>query len=237
MNISQLLKSAGIDSPLRRTLHPTVRVLDEKRGICEYVASDETLDCYEEIVSARGWLFDLFAKNAPFVDSHDYETIARQLGKVVSWRIEGGQLVEAVQWAINLGNPLADLGWKMTVGGFLKAVSVGFIPVEFTSRWRDAEKHAQTCAEMKLSPEVAAKVGTIYLQQQQLELSACVIGANPNALARAYKAGCLSEEDLNRFSDIVTNANNAPPALTRAAAGDAKRRARLALMLEIQTHL
>ena len=30
--------------PVRRTLHPEIRVLDTKGGICEYVASDETLD-------------------------------------------------------------------------------------------------------------------------------------------------------------------------------------------------
>ena len=100
-------------SPLRRTLHPEIRILDAKQGVCEYVASDETLDSYSEIIMARGWKFDQFQKNAPFVDSHDYSDISKLLGKVVDYKIDGKSLVETVQWAIDVPeNAMAQLGWK-----------------------------------------------------------------------------------------------------------------------------
>jgi|GEM_PF-1267736 len=236
-DLQTLLARAGLSAPLRREIHPTVRVLSEKDGTCEYVASDETLDCYNEIVSASGWMFDIFEKNAPFPDSHDYSTIEKLLGRVISWRIEKGQLIEGVQWAIGIGNPLADLGWKMTVAHFLKAVSVGFVPVKATSRWTNAAEHSQAAMDMKLSAEIAAKVGTIYIKQQQIELSACVIGANPNALARAYKAGCLNEEDIDKFAAAVAASKNVAPAAISADADATSPRTKLALIASIQSHL
>lgn len=233
----QLLAGAGLSAPIRREIHPVVRVLNEKEGICEYVASDETLDCYNEVVAAGGWMFDLFEKNSPFPDSHDYSSIAKLLGRVISWRVEKGQLIEGVQWAIGLGNPAADLGWKMTVGGFLKAVSVGFVPIKATSRWNNAAEHAQAAVDLKLAPDIASKVATIYLKQQQIELSACVIGANPNALAKAYKAGCLSEEDIDTFSTAYAASKNANPAADSADAGAASPRTKLAMLAVIQSQL
>ena len=50
----------------------------------------------------------------------------------------------------------------------------------------------------------AAQLRAVYLEQEQIELSQCVIGANPNALARAYKAGCLTEEDLDDLAGKMT---------------------------------
>ena len=61
--------------PTIRTIHPEVRVIDASRGIVDYIASDESLDSYREAIKAAGWKFTRFAKNSPFVDSHDYSTI------------------------------------------------------------------------------------------------------------------------------------------------------------------
>lgn len=180
---------------LIRTLHPEVRVINEAEGLVEYVASDETLDCYGEIIAAAGWRFSRFAKNAPFVDSHDYWSIDRLLGSVESARVEGRQLIERVRWAKDVEeNALARLGWKMTVSGFLKAVSVGFYGVRST-RQGDPE-WAKACQELGLDMEAAAGVRRIFLEQEQIELSSCIIGANPNALARAHKEGAVRDADL-----------------------------------------
>ena len=45
---------------IRRTIHPVTRVLDEAKGIVEYVASDESIDSYQEIVRAAGADFSRF---------------------------------------------------------------------------------------------------------------------------------------------------------------------------------
>jgi len=54
---------------LRRILHPETRIIDATKGIVDYVASDETIDSFKEIIRAAGWRFTNFAKNSPFVDS------------------------------------------------------------------------------------------------------------------------------------------------------------------------
>src|SRR5579859_3128067 len=109
---------------LRRTIHPEIKVIDEKTGIVEYIASDESLDSYNEIVKADGARFNRFQKNAPFLDSHNYESVRCLLGNVIDWRVQNRQVVETVKWAIDAGLPedhLANIGFKMTVAGYLKA--------------------------------------------------------------------------------------------------------------------
>ncbi len=184
----------------RRQMAVEVRVLDSAKGIVEYVASDESLDSYREIVRADGWRFDHFQKNAPFVDSHDYRCIEKLVGKVVGFMITGKRLVETVQWAIDVPeNRLASLGWKMTEAGYLKAVSVGFRPERMATKWdQDPTAFGAALAELKIARELDVRV--VYLQQQQLELSSVIIGANPNALAKAYKAGVIDEPGIDFLS-------------------------------------
>ncbi len=185
-----------------------------------------------------GWLFNRFSKNAPFVDSHDYSTIGKLLGKVVDFRIEAGKLVERVQWAKDDPNTFAGWGWKMTVGGFLKAVSVGFYPTKYVTKWdSDQSGYIGQLKELGLNIEQAAKVCCVYVQQEQIELSACIIGANPNALAKAYKGGCLTEEDLENISRKIAQAKTVSPATDSADASETTRRKQVALMLDIQRQL
>lgn len=181
--------------PLRRALTVVPRIISEAEGLVDYIASDESLDSYQEIIAAKGWRFSRFAKNAPFVDSHDYESIQKLLGRVESAGIVGTSLIERVRWAKDVKeNALAQLGWKMTLGGFLKAVSVGFFPVRRAFQGR--EGWAAAVADLGIKPEDAANVRCIYLEQEQIELSACIIGANPNALAKSFKEGCIQDADL-----------------------------------------
>lgn len=208
---------------LRRQLNPVARVLDEAKGLVEYVASDETLDSYREIIRASGWRFTNFKKNSPFVDSHDYSTIDRLLGKVVDFAVRGGRLIETVQWAKDVPeNKLAQYGWAMVRAGFLPAVSVGFFPTKAVSRGDAA--FAQQLAELGLGSD--AGVRTIYTEQEQIELSAVIIGANPNALARAYKAGALDDAALDFLSHENAKRETARAAVGPDAAALARHQAR-----------
>lgn len=184
---------------IRREIPTETNVLDDSSGLVEYVASDETIDSYGEVIRANGWRFSRFAKNAPFVDSHRYDQVECLLGKVVDFRVEGRRLVETVQWAIDVpSNVRARIGWDMTRGGYLRAVSVGFAPLKLVSRW-DQDKSGWLAQLKELGLHEEDGVRAIYTEQEQLELSAVIIGANPNALVqvgRAFKAGVLSEQDL-----------------------------------------
>jgi hypothetical protein len=215
-------KSGQDAAPLRRVIHPEIRVLDAKQGIVEYVASDESIDSYLEVVRADGWQFNLFSKNAPFVDSHDYSTIKNLVGRVLDYTVTGGKLVETVKWAIDVPeNELAQIGFNMTAGGYLKAVSVGFFPKAAVSCY-DSNTNAFTslCATMNLDP---TKVRTIYTRQEQIELSACIIGANPNALAKALKDGAVSQDQVFRLLQEPGETRRANPAAPMVRSGEAVR--------------
>lgn len=235
-----LLKSASATNPLRRALTVQTKTLDKAKGIVRFVASDETLDCYNEIVRVNGWRFTHFDKNAPFVDSHDYSSISKCLGQVIARNVEGGQLVEDVQFALTSdGQTFADWGFKMVDGGFLKAVSVGFFPKRYATKWdSDKSSFLAQVEELGLTPEQAAQLCVVYLEQEQIELSLCVIGANPNALAKAYKAGVLSEQDVDNFAAQKARLETVSSTQRRAAVDEASPRARqLALLAEIQNQL
>ena len=187
--------------PLRRLIHPEVRVVDARNGIVDYVASDESIDSYKEVIRAGGWRFTHFAKNAPFVDSHDYSSIEKCLGRVIDFRVEGARLIERVQWAIDVPeNKLAQIGWKMTQAGYLKAVSVGFFPVKYLTPG-SGEEWGRQLKELGLPAD--APVRTIYTEQEQVELSCCVVGSNPNALAKARQAGAIDDGDLEVIAAAI----------------------------------
>lgn len=228
---------------IRRTIHPETKVLDEKEGLVEYVASDETLDHYREVVKADGWRFNHFKKNAPFANSHRYDSIDDQLGKVVDFRVSKGKLIETVKWAIDVEeNKLAQLGFKMTQAGYLKAVSVGFYPIKFVSRFstgRDFDAFKESVEGLGLNMEDPPD--RIFLEHEQIELSAVVLGANPNALARiakAYKAEILSDSDIESLSAYQfahdETVESVLKAQADAAAAEHRRRERFLTELEQQ---
>lgn len=219
---------------LRREIHPQIKVLDAMQGIVEYIASNETIDSYREIIRADGWKFNRFQKNAPFVDSHNYESIDCLLGRVLDYSVQGKNLVETVKWAIDVPqNTLAQKGFAMTAAGYLKAVSVGFMPTRYATKWdNDPSEFNEQCEELGLKP--TDNVCCVYLEQEQIELSACVIGANPDAVARAYKAGIVDDAWLEKISTEYSKRNIACPTDGPAAVEQARQRIRARFLLELQ---
>lgn len=182
--------------PIRLSLAAETKVLSEKERTCCFAASDQTVDCYGEIVRAAGWKFDRFQRNAPFVDSHDYSSVASLLGNVSGWKIAKDRLIEDVKFVPEGASALADFAWKMVATGFLKAVSVGFFPLRVRSRYRDQADFAAAAMELGINSGDAAKLNCIHWEQDQTELSLVLIGANPSAVALAHKSGAVADADL-----------------------------------------
>jgi len=169
------------------------------------------------------------------VDSHDYSTIEKCLGKVIDFRVEGGQLIERVQWAIDVPeNTLAQVGWKMTQAGYLKAVSVGFFPVQYVTP-HSGEEWTRQLKELGLPADAAVR--TIYTEQEQVELSCCVVGSNPNALAKAYQAGAINDADIQTLSREFSPRENGRAADCPAPAAPAPEQARARFLEELQKAL
>lgn len=183
---------------VRTLIHPIVKVLDAAKGLVEYRASDASIDSYREVIRAAGWKFDMFEKNSPLVDSHNYDGIDNLLGKVADFYVKDGELINVGQFAIDVPeNTKAMFAWKMVSGGYLPAVSVGFMPTKSVSRYgMEPKAWSSMCEENGLKGKQDV-VERIYQEQQQVELSVCILGANPNALAKAHKDGALSTEDMS----------------------------------------
>jgi len=142
-----------------------------------------------------------------------------------------------VKWAIDVPtNKLAIHGFKMTEAGYLKGVSVGFQPVKAVSRYasgRDFDIFSENVRGMGLDADNPPE--RIYLEQEQVELSAVCLPANPNALSRiakAYHAGVLDDEAIDDIGNVMANieftqqvkVQSALAAEARAAAARAKKR-------------
>jgi len=144
-------------------------------------------DCGEmstEVICASGWALARYLKNPVFQDSHDYSTILRTIGKAVVTEVRGNRLYQRISFAVD-ANPLARIAHAMYRGGFLNAVSVGFIPLE----WENGG--------------AGSGFARRYLKQELVETSAVAIPANPNALECAVKAGAVGKSEIGELMDIL----------------------------------
>src|SRR6267142_2858292 len=153
-----------IQNPKSKIQNPDAHILD-------FVASDETLDRYNEIISASGWNLANYQLNPVFQNAHQYGDILFTLGKALITEVRSGGtsadspvLFQRIQFATDV-NPMAKIAYGLYRGRFLNAVSVGFVPV----RWENGTD--KTPYRRK------------YIEQELLEVSAVGIPANPNALA------------------------------------------------------
>jgi uncharacterized protein len=172
---------------LREGLHIRTSVPKDAgtEPVVDFVSSDETVDRYNELISASGWVLDSYLKNPVFQDSHDYSTILRTIGKATVTQVRDNKLFQRIHFAVN-ANPLAKIAYALYRGGFLNAVSVGFVPL----KWQNGD--STTAFTRK------------YTKQVLLETSAVAIPANPNALQLAYEAGAVEKSDLHELHQLLS---------------------------------
>lgn len=176
---------------LRHGLHTEVR---EPAGdqpalsTLDFIASSETLDRYDEIISADGWNLDNYRRNPVFQNAHQYGDIIFTLGKalVTEVRLAGAQrvLFQRIEFATGV-NPMARIAYGLYKGKFLNAVSVGFVPIRWETGGADSPFRRK------------------YLEQELLEVSAVGIPANPEALQLGLKAGAIQKADLHDLLELL----------------------------------
>ena len=176
---------------LRGTIHAEVRepatespVASQAPPILEFTSSDETLDRYNEILSASGWRLANYQLNPVFQNSHQYGDIIFTLGRALATEVRGGKLFQRIQFATDV-NPMAKIAYGLYRGKFLNAVSVGFIPI----RWLTGNQESGYSRK--------------YIAQELLEVSAVSIPANPNALALGYKSGAVEKSDIRELAQLL----------------------------------
>lgn len=169
---------------LRGGLKCEARAVEGDAPVMEFIASDETLDRYDEVVKVDGWDLKAFKANPVIVDCHDYSSITRILGRSPEIGVRDGKLVNRVEFCLD--NPMGALAFKMAKGGFIKSQSVGFIPHEWTNG-KNSDQPART-----------------YTKQELLEVSLVVVPANPGAtIGLALKSGAVERADLRDLRDYL----------------------------------
>jgi hypothetical protein len=115
-------------------------------------------------------------KNPVFMWAHQYDQ--PPIGKVVAVSATGGQVIEDVEFADAEIYPFADIVYRLYLGGFLNAVSVGFIPLEWENGKKDGDPRKR------------------YTKQEMLETSAVPVPSNPDALQQARSAKVISLKEM-----------------------------------------
>lgn len=146
---------------------------DEEDRVRRFIASDETVDRYGDIIRVSGWRFENFAKNPQALANHDQHSLP--IGTVTEWKKGSHQgrkvLKESIDFLGEDLNPTADVMLRMVDAGALRTVSVGFLPIRV-----NVPKTSDERSSMGLGP-----FGVEFVEQDQLELSLVTIPANPNA--------------------------------------------------------
>ena len=172
---------------IRAGLHCTVRDVAGSDPVMDFIASDETIDRYNEQIKQNGWQLDNFLANPVIPDCHDYSSISKILGKDILGKadqVQNGQLCTRVLFAVD--NPMGNLAYKMSKGGFIKSQSVGFIPLEWTNG------------------NAADQPDRTYTKCELLEKSLVVVPANPGAtVGLALKSGAIKRADLTALSAFI----------------------------------
>lgn len=171
--------------PLIRELNPKASVPTDVTGpVIDFRSSDQTVDRYSEIIVANGWKLDNYRKNPVVQNAHRYENVLDTIGKSVVTEVRADHLFQRVEFAVDV-NPIAKITYGLYKGGFLSAVSVGFMP----KRWENGSQEAGYRRK--------------YLEQELLEVSAVGIPANPNALKLGYEQGVIEKSDLKELSQLL----------------------------------
>jgi len=150
----------------------------------DFVMSEESIDRLGDIIMADGWDLKDFKKNPIALWGHDHKS---PIGVWENVRIVGKQLMGKLRFAAAGTSREIDTLRSLVEQRIIKAVSVGFRPVEY-EEMKDATGHW---------------VGYRFKKQALHETSLVSVPAHPNALAVAKSFG-LSANELKTLLSINT---------------------------------
>jgi HK97 family phage major capsid protein/HK97 family phage prohead protease len=141
----------------------------------EFVLSDETLDSYGDVVEAAGWDLRRFKKNPIALFGH---SSGFPIGKWANVRVEGKKLLGRLEFAVEGTSARIDELRRLVGQGILRAVSVGFRPIEYEPLDKNQPYGGQR-----------------YTKQELMEASLVSVPANPSALQLAKGIG-ISDDTM-----------------------------------------
>jgi HK97 family phage prohead protease len=172
----------ALDIQVRQVGDPADRVL-------EFIASTAQVDRYGDIIEVDGWELDNWLKVPVILYGHDYGGFPIGQGiSAIKDPLRG--LVIQAKFATAAENPEADIAYRLALGGFIRAVSVGFMDLE---------------REPILDNE-GNRTGWRFKRAELLEVSLVSVPANPGALIVPVQKGLLTLEEAEAFQAKVKEA-------------------------------
>jgi HK97 family phage prohead protease len=148
-----------------------VEDVDGKPRTKRFCFSDESVDRMGDTISVNGWDLSDFTKNPVALWAHD--SSAPPIGRASNVGVVGRRLMGDIEFADAATYEFADTVYRLVDGRFIRAVSVGFLPVRYKFVENDPTRG----------------FGVDFLEQILLEISVCPVPANPNALGEARAKG------------------------------------------------
>lgn len=139
----------------------------EGSGKYTFAISTGVEDRERDTIAVDGWALDSYRKNPTVLWAHDYSALPVGRSEMVVAR--AGQLIARMEFVPGEVYPFAETVRQLVEGGWLKATSVGFRPLE----WVFNEQRG----------------GFDFKRQELLEFSIVPVPANPEALIEAREAG------------------------------------------------
>lgn len=144
----------------------------------EYVLSDNTVDRYGDVIDAAGWDLRNFRQNPIALFGHSQDS---PIGYWENLRIEGNKLIGRLKLAARGTSQRIDEIISLVEQGILRAVSVGFKPIEQEPR--------------------SGGRGVLYKKQELLETSLVSVPANPSAVQLAKSLNISAETIATVFGE------------------------------------
>lgn len=178
----------------------------------KFIISSEVLDRSNEIVSVEGIDYTNYLKNPVVLLNHDsYDGLP--VGKCLKLEIVGKDLVATMQFHDATEEAISVE--KLVAGGYMSAVSIGFIPLEW------AEKSAADLGITETYPSWSNMI-RVCTKSELLEFSIVNIPCNPEALitngyvhgiSKAISDGKILSDDpvvkmVMRMFDVKQNITN-----------------------------
>src|SRR5207253_2093146 len=166
----------------RKSFSKALQSLNETSRTITFVASSEIEDRYGDIVRVNGIDTKAYAQNPVVLFAHDASQTP--VAKCVGIEKTANQLLMTCQFATAEENPQADTVFKLYKGGFLNAVSIGFLAKTY---------------EMRMDAESGMPAGYDFTSTELLELSCVPVPANSEALAKDLNTSRELEDFLRKL--------------------------------------
>ena len=181
--------SAGVERRIRRSTKQRSGSVENVRRDSVATASEDAAsrrliirasvgseDRAGDVINPKGWLLDGFRSNPVFLWAHDRST--PPIGRAARTWVDRNSLLAVIEFApTEFANQIADLYEK----GFMRGVSVGFIPIETEVRESSYGRRALH-----------------FVQQELLEISAVPVPMHTGTLAEVPRVPQAAAFDQQR---------------------------------------